>query len=38
MVDHDTDSYYEIAGAFVDRQTSGNLTYDHILDDITLYC
>jgi hypothetical protein len=38
MVDHDTDSYYEIAGAFVDRQTSGNLTCDHILDDITLYC
>jgi pimeloyl-ACP methyl ester carboxylesterase len=37
MVDHDTDAYYKIAGAFVDGQPSGNLTRDHILDNITLY-
>jgi pimeloyl-ACP methyl ester carboxylesterase len=37
MLDHDTDSYYKIAGAFVDGQPSGNLTRDHILDNITLY-
>src|SRR5262245_45725427 len=37
MLDHDTDSYYKIAGAFVDGQPSGGLTRDHILDNITLY-
>jgi pimeloyl-ACP methyl ester carboxylesterase len=37
MIDHDTDSYYKIARAFLDRQPSGNLTRDHILDNITLY-
>jgi pimeloyl-ACP methyl ester carboxylesterase len=37
MVDHDTDAYYKIAGAFVDGQPSGNLTRDQILDNITLY-
>jgi pimeloyl-ACP methyl ester carboxylesterase len=37
MLDHDTDAYYKIAGAFVDGQSSGNLTRDHILDNITLY-
>jgi pimeloyl-ACP methyl ester carboxylesterase len=37
MVDHDTDSYYKIAHAFVDGQPSGNLTRDHILDNITTY-
>ena len=37
MVDHDTDAYYKIASAFVDEQPSGNLTCDHILDNITLY-
>jgi pimeloyl-ACP methyl ester carboxylesterase len=37
MVDHDTDAYYKIAGAFVDGESSGNLTRDHILDNITLY-
>ena len=37
MVDHDTDSYYKIAGAFVGGRPSGNLTRDHILDNITLY-
>ena len=37
MLDHDTDAYYKIARAFVDDQPSGNLTRDHILDNITLY-
>ena len=37
MIDHDTDAYYKISRAFVDRQPSGNLTRDHILDNITLY-
>jgi pimeloyl-ACP methyl ester carboxylesterase len=37
MLDHDTDSYDKIARAFVDGQPSGNLTRDHILDNITLY-
>jgi pimeloyl-ACP methyl ester carboxylesterase len=37
MLDHDTDSYYKISGAFVDGRPSGNLTSDHILDNITLY-
>jgi pimeloyl-ACP methyl ester carboxylesterase len=37
MLDHDTDSYYKIAHAFVDRQPAGNLSRDNILDNITLY-
>jgi pimeloyl-ACP methyl ester carboxylesterase len=37
MIDHDTDAYYKIARAFVDGQPSGNLTRDHILDNITTY-
>jgi pimeloyl-ACP methyl ester carboxylesterase len=37
MLDHDTDSYYKIAGAFVDDKPTGNLSRDHILDNITLY-
>jgi pimeloyl-ACP methyl ester carboxylesterase len=37
MADHDTDAYYKISRAFVDKQPSGNLTRDHILDNITLY-
>ena len=37
MLDHDTDAYYKISRAFVDKQPSGNLTRDHILDNITLY-
>jgi pimeloyl-ACP methyl ester carboxylesterase len=37
MLDHDTDSYYKIASAFVDGKPAGNLTRDHILDNITLY-
>jgi pimeloyl-ACP methyl ester carboxylesterase len=37
MLDHDTDAYYKIARAFVDRKPSGNLTRDNVLDNITLY-
>jgi pimeloyl-ACP methyl ester carboxylesterase len=37
MLDHDTDGYYKIAGAFVDGKPTGNLTRDNILDNITLY-
>jgi pimeloyl-ACP methyl ester carboxylesterase len=37
LLDHDTDSYYKISRAFVDGEPVGNLTRDHILDNITLY-
>jgi pimeloyl-ACP methyl ester carboxylesterase len=37
MLDHDPDSYEKISHAFLDGQPSGNLTRDHILDNITLY-
>ena len=37
MIDHDTDSYLKIARGFVDGQPSGNLTREHIVDNITLY-
>jgi pimeloyl-ACP methyl ester carboxylesterase len=37
MIDHDTDSYEKIARAFVDGQPSGNLTPEHVVDNITLY-
>src|SRR5215207_5419239 len=37
MIDHDTDAYYKISRAFVDGQPVGNLTRDHVLDNITLY-
>jgi pimeloyl-ACP methyl ester carboxylesterase len=37
MLDHDTDSYYKISRAFLDDEPSGNLTRDHIVDNITLY-
>jgi pimeloyl-ACP methyl ester carboxylesterase len=37
LLDHDTDSYYKISSAFLDGRTTGNLTRDHILDNITLY-
>ncbi len=37
LADHDTDAYYKIASAFVDDKPSGNLTRDHLLDNITLY-
>jgi pimeloyl-ACP methyl ester carboxylesterase len=37
MLDHDTDSYYKFSRALVDGEPAGNLTRDHIVDDITLY-
>ena len=37
MLDHDTDAYYKISSAFVDGKPSGNLTRDHILDNVTTY-
>ena len=37
LLDHDTDSYYKITRAFVDRAPVGDLTRDNILDNITLY-
>ncbi|WP_250036563.1 epoxide hydrolase family protein [Paractinoplanes maris] len=37
MIDHDTDAYYKIVSAFVDDRPSGNLTRDHILDNIMAY-
>ena len=37
LLDHDTDSYYKISSAFVDDEPVGNLTREHILDNITLY-
>jgi len=37
MLDHDTDSYYKISRAFLDKEPSGNLTRDRIVDNITLY-
>jgi pimeloyl-ACP methyl ester carboxylesterase len=37
MLDHDTDSYYKISRAFLDGEPAGNLTREHIVDNITLY-
>jgi pimeloyl-ACP methyl ester carboxylesterase len=37
MIDHDTDAYYKICRAFVDKEPSGNLTRDHVLDNVTTY-
>jgi pimeloyl-ACP methyl ester carboxylesterase len=37
LLDHDTDSYDKITRAFVDDEPVGNLTRDHIVDNITLY-
>jgi pimeloyl-ACP methyl ester carboxylesterase len=37
LLDHDTDSYYKISRAFVDGEPVGNLTREHIVDNITLY-
>ncbi len=37
LLDHDTDSYYKISHAFLEGEPSGNLTRDHIVDNITLY-
>jgi pimeloyl-ACP methyl ester carboxylesterase len=37
IIDHDTDSYYKISRAFVAGEPVGNLTRDHVLDNITLH-
>jgi pimeloyl-ACP methyl ester carboxylesterase len=37
LLDHDTDSYLKISRAFVEGEPAGNLTRDHILDNVTLY-
>ena len=37
MLDHDTDSYYKISRAFLDEESAGNLTPEHIVDNITTY-
>src|SRR5215831_9449158 len=37
LLDHDTDAYYKISRAFVDGQSSGGLTRDSVVDNITLY-
>jgi pimeloyl-ACP methyl ester carboxylesterase len=37
LLDHDTDSYYKISRAFVDREPVGRLTRESIVDNITLY-
>src|SRR5688572_13737642 len=37
LLDHDTDSYYKISRAFVDRKPVGSLTRETIVDNITLY-
>jgi pimeloyl-ACP methyl ester carboxylesterase len=37
ILDHDTDSYYKISDAVLEGRPSGNLTRDHIVDNITLY-
>jgi pimeloyl-ACP methyl ester carboxylesterase len=37
LLDHDTDSYYKIASAFVDGEPVGGLTRESIVDNITLY-
>ncbi|MFF5076603.1 epoxide hydrolase family protein [Actinoplanes sp. NPDC000266] len=37
MLDHDTDSYNKISKTFLGASPSGNLTRDHVLDNISLY-
>jgi len=37
MLDHDPDSYAKISRAFLQKQPTGGLTRDRILDNITLY-
>jgi pimeloyl-ACP methyl ester carboxylesterase len=37
LFDHDTDSYYKISRAFVDKQPVGRLTRESIVDNVTLY-
>ena len=37
LLDHDTDSYYKISRAFVERKPAGHLDRETIVDNITLY-
>jgi pimeloyl-ACP methyl ester carboxylesterase len=37
MLDHDTDSYYKVSRAFLDGKPAGNLTPEHIVDNVTTY-
>ena len=37
MLDHDTDSYYKISRAFLEGEPAGNLTREHIVDNVTTY-
>lgn len=37
MLDHDTDSYLKISRAFLGGRPSGNLTREHVLDNVSLY-
>jgi pimeloyl-ACP methyl ester carboxylesterase len=37
MLDHDTDSYLKISRAFLGGPPAGNLTREHILDNVSLY-
>ena len=37
LLDHDTDSYYKISRAFLEDKPAGNLTREHLVDNITLY-
>ncbi|MET0496274.1 MAG: epoxide hydrolase [Actinoplanes sp.] len=37
MLDHDTDSYLKISRAFLGHPPSGNLTREHVLDNVSVY-
>jgi hypothetical protein len=37
MLDHDTDSYLKIARVFRGGPASGNLTREHVLDNVSVY-
>ena len=37
ILDHDADSYEKISRAFLDKEPTGGLTRDSVLDNITLY-
>jgi pimeloyl-ACP methyl ester carboxylesterase len=37
MLDHDTDSYLKISRAFLGGPAAGNLTREHVLDNVSVY-
>jgi pimeloyl-ACP methyl ester carboxylesterase len=37
MLDHDTDSYYKFSRALLGGEPAGNLTREHVVDNITAY-